>query len=109
MQRVPPMKALILDNDGCTVVISKRYLKLFEEAGFLPYLDVSPYTWRAFELNLGQKVAEIPGIVNHFAKLMAEENISILHQSTYGSGMLLSRVKKCRHLASNIKRGAFFT
>lgn len=36
-------------------------------------------------------VAEVPGVVNHLAKLMADDDISVLHHSTYGSGACWSK------------------
>lgn len=44
------------------------------------------YTPPPPQFNLGHMVAEVPGVVNHLAKLMADDNISVLHHSTYGSG-----------------------
>ena len=85
-QAYQPMRALILDEDGCTMILGRRHLPLITESGLEHMVDVAPSTWRALEFSLGHMVAEVPGIMNHLAKLMADEKISVLHHSTYASG-----------------------
>ncbi len=45
-------------------------------------------------------VAEVPGVVNHLAKLMADDNISVLHHSTYGSGEQSKATQRGARLSS---------
>jgi len=83
------MRALVLDEDGCTVILGRKYLPLLSESGLESMIDVAPSSWRALEFSLGHMVAEVPGIMNHLAKLLADEKISVLHHSTYASGKVM--------------------
>jgi len=83
------MRALILDGDGATLVMSQAQYKRVVASGLAHLLHLAPSPWRALEFCLGHTVAEVPGVVNHLAKLMADENISILHHSTYSAEIFL--------------------
>lgn len=54
-----PMRALILDGDGCTLVMGKKHLEILEASGLDSLVELAPHTWRAFEFNLGHMVAEV--------------------------------------------------
>lgn len=84
-----PMRMLVMDGDGCTLCMGRRHLKLLQEAGLSDIVEVAPDSWRAFEFNLGHTVADVPGVVYHLAKLMADDDISVLHMSTYGTEIFL--------------------
>jgi hypothetical protein len=83
------MRMLVMDGDGCTLCMGRRHLKLLQEAGLSDIVEVAPDSWRAFEFNLGHTVADVPGVVYHLAKLMADDDISVLHMSTYGTEIFL--------------------
>eukprot|EP00952_Eustigmatos_sp_NYUAD-ZCMA_P007743 32625-Eustigmatos_ZCMA.PRE.1 len=55
------MRAMVLDGDGCTLVLDKKHLLLLHDAGLSHIIDVAPPVWRAFEFNLGHTVADVPG------------------------------------------------
>lgn len=88
-QPASPMRMIVMDGDGCTLCMGRRHLKLLQEAGLSDIVEVAPHSWRAFEFNLGHTVADVPGVVYHLAKLMADDDISVLHMSTYGTEIFL--------------------
>ena len=90
------MRALILDGDGATLVMSQHQYSLIHRTGLSHLLTLAPHSWRAFEFCLGHTVADVPGVVNHLAKLMADENISILHHSTYGAEIFLVQSRELK-------------
>jgi hypothetical protein len=60
---IAPMRALILDGDGATLVMGRRLWGLIRERGLDDWVEVAPHAWRAFEFNLGHMVAEVRGFV----------------------------------------------
>lgn len=56
---IAPMRALVLDGDGATLVMGRRHWGLVRESGLHRLVEVAPHAWRAFEFNLGHMVAEV--------------------------------------------------
>ena len=47
---IAPMRALILDGDGATLVMGRRHWGLIRESGLDHLVEVAPHGWRAFEV-----------------------------------------------------------
>lgn len=53
---IAPMRALILDGDGATLVMGRRHWGLIRESGLDHLVEVAPHGWRAFEVRRGSCV-----------------------------------------------------
>eukprot|EP00968_Pinguiococcus_pyrenoidosus_P016059 scaffold1509_cov240-Pinguiococcus_pyrenoidosus.AAC.34 len=86
--------AVILDDEGCTMVMDEERAADAKRAGLGPFLSVADDRfWTAIHVQLGQSANDVPGLISHMAKALMRASISILHYSTYGTEIFLVQEK----------------
>ena len=98
--------SIIMDEDGLSVVCSPLEVSVIKSL-VNKELNLSPKIWKALVINVVGSATEFPGAVYLLSNILSEENISILHISTFESEILLVQEqdidKACNLLQSNPK------